>query len=109
MHPHPPKQNNYSYIYITDKTHNADASSSNVVQDWGKVQLNCSSPNALTVNYSKNLNLPDHIKGHITDRSLLNMSLVCRGKVSQITMQVCLSDTINHDFVLIGWRSKCDV
>ena len=58
-----------------------DANSSNVISDLGEIELDCSLPNTLTVNYSKNLEKPDYINGHIYDRYLYQMFLECKGQV----------------------------
>ena len=73
---------------------NVAANFVNVIPDWGEIQLDCSVANTLTVNYSKNLAPPDHIKGDIYERILYEMFLKCKG-------QVCLIITpcLLHHFV----------
>ena len=41
-------------------------------------------PNTLTVNYSKNLEKPDHINGDVYSRNLYHMHLECKGQLCQI-------------------------
>ena len=66
----------------------------NVIPDWGEIQLDCSVANTLTVNYSKNLRPPDHIKGDIYERILYEMFLECKGQVCLIDIHLrqCLLD-----------------
>ena len=77
---------------------NADRNSSDVVQDWGEIQLDCSVPNAMTVYYSKNLRLPDYIVGEIYEHNLIKLSVECNNKVCQKLNEPIICQTQHYHF-----------